>query len=391
MRRDYRVIVIGLGGIGLGATYWLGRRLGGDVLGLEQYELGHDHGASHDHSRIIRLSYHRPAYVRLARRAYETWSILEAEAGERIVLRTGGLDVAPRDAAIPLSGYMDSMTACGVAFEHLDASEITRRWPQWRLTDDCHGLFQENGGLVDPMRANAAHARLGREYGVTLCENARVTGLRMIADGEIGVTTADATYRAASVVIATDAWTNGLLAHLGRQLPLTVTREQVSYFAARRPEAFEPEVFPVWIWMDVPSFYGFPTYGEKGPKVGEDVGGIETTAETRSYATDAAGLRRVRDFLAAHLPDAVGPEIVTRTCLYTLTPDRDFVIDTLPQHRGIHVLLGAAHGFKHASLFGRIVAERIIDGSTPSEPDLTDFRIDRSVLQLADPPTSFMV
>ena len=158
MKRDHDVIVVGLGALGSGAAYWLARK-GADVLGLEQFELGHSNGASQDHSRIIRLSYHRPEYVRLARRAYETWAEVEAESGTTIVTRTGGLDVAPRNAAIPLSDYIDSMTAEGVPFEHLDADEIMRRWPQWHLGEEHHGLadggpslrllaFAESGGLM---------------------------------------------------------------------------------------------------------------------------------------------------------------------------------------------------------------------------------------------------
>ena len=110
---DWDAVVVGLGGIGSGAAYWLSRRLGDRVLGLEQFELGHVNGASQDHSRIIRLSYHRPEYVRLARRAYATWAEVEAEAGVQIVTRTGGLDVAPRNAAIPLADYVASLTAEG--------------------------------------------------------------------------------------------------------------------------------------------------------------------------------------------------------------------------------------------------------------------------------------
>ena len=95
--RDWDAIVVGLGGIGSGAAYWLSRRLGDRVLGLEQFELGHSLGAGQDHSRIIRLSYHRPDYVRLARRAYATWAEVEAESGTQVVFRTGGLDVGPRE------------------------------------------------------------------------------------------------------------------------------------------------------------------------------------------------------------------------------------------------------------------------------------------------------
>src|SRR5215211_5723570 len=120
MRTDWDAIVVGLGGIGSAAAYWLATRLGDRVLGLEQFELGHGNGASQDHSRILRLSYHRADYVRLAKRAYATWAEVEQASGERIVTRTGGLDVAPREAAIPLSHYTNAMDAEAVPYEHLD-------------------------------------------------------------------------------------------------------------------------------------------------------------------------------------------------------------------------------------------------------------------------------
>jgi sarcosine oxidase len=391
-RRDWDAIVVGLGGIGSGAAYWLSRRLGDRVLGLEQFELGHANGASQDHSRIIRLSYHRPEYVRLARRAYATWAALEEEARVTVVTRTGGLDVAPRVAAIPLSDYVDSMAAEGVPFEQLDGPEIVRRWPQWRLSDDHHGLFQADGGLVDPNRANAAHQRLARVHGATLLDRTPVTALRDAGGGELEVRTADGrAYRSRHVVLAADAWTNELLASFGRRLPLTITKEQVTYYACRRPQDFAPDRFPVWIWMDEPCFYGFPTYGEPGPKAAQDVGGQETTPADRTFDVDPAAHARVDAFLRAHLPAALGPDISTKTCLYTLTPDRNFVLDRVPEAPGVLVALGAAHGFKYASLFGHILAELVVDGSTPSAGDIAGFRIDRPILLLDDPPTSFMV
>ncbi|MBA3236149.1 MAG: FAD-dependent oxidoreductase, partial [Chloroflexi bacterium] len=94
-QRDRDAIVVGLGAIGSAAAYWLSRTLGDGVLGLERFSLDHANGASADHSRIIRYSYHRPDYVRLARRAYQTWAEVEAEAGATIVTTTGGLDLWP--------------------------------------------------------------------------------------------------------------------------------------------------------------------------------------------------------------------------------------------------------------------------------------------------------
>jgi sarcosine oxidase len=390
-RRDWDAIVVGLGGIGSGAAYWLSRRLGDRVLGLERFAMDHGNGASADHSRIIRLSYHRPDYVRLARRAYETWAEIEAEADERVVTTTGGLDLWPPDPAIPMADYTDSLAAEGVAFETLGGDEVRRRWPQWSVPDDLRAMWQPAGGLADPFKGNAAHRRLAAEHGATLLDRTPVTTIRDAGGGDLEVETPGATYRTGSVVVAADAWTNELLAGFERRLPLTVTKEQVTYYACPDPAAFAPDRFPVWIWMDDPCFYGFPTYGEAGPKAAQDCGGEAVDPETRTFDRDEAAFARLGAFLQAHLPGAVGPPILTRTCLYTLTPDRDFVVDRLPEAPGVQVALGAAHGFKFASVLGRILAEIAIDGGTPSEPELERFRIDRPILLEPDPPTSWMV
>ena len=391
MAQTWDAIVVGLGGFGSAAAYWLARRAGSRVLGLERFELGHDRGASADHSRIIRLSYHRPDYIRLARRAYETWAELEADSGARVVTRTGGLDLFPPGAAIPEADYTSSMTAEGVPFERLDAADAVRRFPAWRLDDGTTVLYQADAGIADPFRANEAHRRRARELGATLLDRTRVTALRD-SGGEVEVTTADGTtHRAGHVVLAADAWTNDLLASFDRSLPLTITREQVTYFDAARPEIFSPDRFPIWIWMDDPCFYGFPAYGEPGPKAAQDVGGRETTADGRDFEPDAAAHERLTSFLDRHLPGMAARELLTKTCLYTLTPDRDFVMDALPEAPDVTVILGAAHGFKYASLLGRIAAELALDGETPSADDIAAFRIDRPILLETAPATSWLV
>jgi sarcosine oxidase len=378
-RTDWDVVVVGLGALGSAAAYWASTRPGVRVLGLERFELGHANGASADHSRIIRLSYHRPDYVRLAKRAYETWTEVEAEAGERIVTVTGGLDLWPADPAIPQGDYTNSLAAEGVAFELLDAAEIMHRWPQWRLTDDVTGMWQARGGLADPYRGNAAHRRLAETRGATLRERTPVDAIREV-DGAYEVDAGGETLTTGAVVLATDAWTNELLAGFDRRLPLTVTKEQVAYFDVPDPGAFAPERFPVWIWMDDPSFYGFPVYGKAGPKVAQDCGGRPIDLATRTFEPDEAISARVRGFLEQRLPGAVGPELYTKTCLYTLTPERDFVIDRLPEAPGVIVGLGAAHGFKYASVIGRILVELALDGSSPSDGEIGAFGIDRPAL-----------
>ncbi len=388
MKRDFEYIVLGLGGFGSAAAYWLSKRAGAEVLGLEQFELGHVRGESQDHSRIIRLSYHTPAYVELAKHAFRAWAQLEKDSGEQIVLKTGGLDFAPRISAIPLTTYSGSMDAAGVSYEALDAAEIMRRWPPFRLSEDIHGLFQPESGIAMAARGNAAHQRVARELGATLRDRAPVEAIRPL-EGYIEVDAGGERYRCRRLVIAAGSWSNRALAPFGIQLPLTVTQEQVTYFATARPADFQPGRFPIWIWMDDPCFYGFPIFGEKGPKVGQDAGGKEVTADTRTFEPDQDALRRVQDFLGKYIPSALGPIIYTKSCLYTLTPDRDFVLDAVPGHPNVVVAIGGGHGFKFASLIGRTLSELSIDGGT--ERNLGPFRIDRAVLQLVNPPRNYMV
>ena len=379
------VVVVGLGGIGSAAAYWLARRPGVRVVGFEQFQLGHANGASHDHSRIIRLSYHRPDYVRLARRAFQAWREVEAASAERILTITGGLDLFPPGAAIPADDYVSSMAAEGVLFETLDASDVMRRWPQWRLDPGTLALHQADAGIADPNRGNAAHQRLARAHGAQLHDRTPVRSLRASTSGVVVELEDGRVVTAGRVIVAADAWTNRLLGPLGRALPLTVTQEQVTYFGVPDPAVFDPAAFPVWIWMDDPSFYGFPSYGEPGPKAAQDVGGPEVTPDTRSWKPDPAAGERLRAFLERHLPGMAAPALATRTCLYTLTPDRDFVVDRLPEAPEVIVILGAAHAYKFASVLGRVAAELALDGSTPSAGELEAFRIDRP--ELVDPGT----
>ena len=388
MKTEFEYIVLGLGGIGSAAAYWLSRRASGEVLGLEQYPIGHVRGGSQDHSRIIRLSYHKPHYVELAKAAYKAWTAVEDHANEKLILQTGGLDFTHPAAQIPISDYTESMQAADVPFEWLTAAEVMYRWPQFRLPDHISAIYQAESGIAPAAKCMAAHLRLARANGAVLQDNVGETAVTTHHD-TISITTHDTTYHCHKLIIAAGAWTNNLLAQLGHQIPLTITQEQVVYYNTPHKADFMPDRFPIWIWMDVPSFYGFPVYGEDGPKVSEDVGGEEVTAETRSFEPNAAYQQRLDNFVQQYIPNAYGPPLLAKTCLYTMPPDRDFVLATVPDQPNIAVAVGAAHAFKFSSLMGKILSELSIDGGTHYE--IAPFRLDRPILREAKPATSFMV
>jgi sarcosine oxidase len=370
------VIVLGLGGIGSAAAYWLARA-GARVIGLERFALGHERGASQDHSRIIRLSYHDPAYVRLAQAAYASWAEVSAEAGVELVVQTGGIDIFPAAGSLDREAYCSAMDVCGVPYERLDGAEAMRRFPELRADEATEVLFQEATGIAAAARANSAHQRLAREHGADLREHARV-GAISTSDGEVCVEVDGRFIRGGQLLVCAGPWTNDVLALLGSELNLAVTREQVIYLEPQDPVAFAPERFPVWIWMQDPCYYGFPIFGAPAVKVAQDGGGAETTADKRSFEPDEANRARVLEFMRRTFPRAVGREHLVKTCLYTLPPDRDFVLDRLPGHERVLLAVGAGHAFKFATQIGRILTELALAGSTAH--DISLFRADRRVL-----------
>jgi sarcosine oxidase len=371
---DY--IVIGLGGLGSAAALELARR-GQKVLGLERFELGHARGASHDSSRILRHSYHTPAYVRLTQEAYADWARLERESGTALLTRTGGLDLFPPDPAIPAIDYTQSMDEVAIAYETLDAEQIVARWPQLRVPPGTLGLFQADAAIVPAGHTTSVLHDRALTLGADLRDHAPVLGIEDLGEAGLRVTTPDGEFPCRGVVVATDAWTNDVLGHLGVQVPLEVTLEQVTYFAVDEPARFAVGALPLWIWMDDPSFYGFPTYGEPTVKAAQDCGGPTISPDDRTSDPDPAMEALLSDHLRTMLP-GVGAPLRSVRCQYTLTPDRDFVLAPVPGHERVVVGLGAAHGFKFVPTFGRILADLAIDGTTTS--DVSAFGLDRPAL-----------
>jgi sarcosine oxidase len=381
---DY--VVAGLGALGSATCLELARR-GHRVVGLERFELGHSRGASHDTSRILRHSYHTPDYVRLTQQAYDDWARLERDTDEQLVTTVGGLDLFPREAAIPPIDYTASLDEVGIDYEQLDPAAVMTRWPQLRIPEGTLALHQPDAAIVPAGRGTRLMQEHAARRGAELREHSPVTSVRDLGSC-VEVETGGGVLRCRGLVVTADAWTNDVIGGLGVTVPLEVTLEQVTYFRPERPDDFAPGRLPLWIWMNDPSFYGFPCYGEPTVKAAQDCGGPVVDPERRTTDTDT----EMQGLLAAHVRQMLpgsGEPVRSLRCQYTLTPDRDFVMAPVPGHERVVVGLGAAHGFKFAPTFGRVLADLAVDGH--SSTDIRAFRLDRPALTDPDYQAHWLV
>jgi sarcosine oxidase len=369
-------VVVGLGALGSATAMELARS-GHHVVGLERFAFGNSRGASHDTSRILRHSYHTPDYVRLTQQAYADWARLERDAETSLVSVVGGLDLFPPEPAISPVDYTESLDEVGIDYDVLDAAAVMRRWPQFRMPDGLVALHQADAAIVPAARGTRVMQEQARRHGADLREHSPVFAVRDLGSKGIVVETPQGRWHCGGLVVCADAWANEVLAGLGHQIPLEVRLEQVTYFEPPVPADFTQGRLPLWIWMDDPSYYGFPSYGEPTVKAAQDCGGPVVDPEQRGSGVDEAMQARLAEHMRRILPGS-GEPVRSLRCQYTLTPDRDFVISPVPGHEAVVVGMGAAHGFKFAPTFGRLLADLVVEGTAST--DLTPFRLDRPAL-----------
>ncbi|MFO0926056.1 MAG: N-methyl-L-tryptophan oxidase [Gemmataceae bacterium] len=365
------VIVVGLGGMGTAAAWQLARR-GASVVGLEQFALGHDRGSSHGHTRITRQAYYEhPAYVPLVRRAFEGWYDLEQARGVPLLLSSPCLTLGRPEGEL-VAGVRRSAAEHRLSIEELSAQEVHRRYPAFRLDDapDLVGVIEHTAGILLVDACVRALADEARHLGARLRENEPVVAWRR-EGGTLVVETPRDRYEADRLVLTAGPWMGALLGRVG--IPLRVMRQVALWLQPSDPVLFRRDRFPVYI-AETPggSFYGFPALDRRGAKVARHYGAEERPGPDGVDRTvTAADEAPVRTFVRAYLPSADGLRLDGSVCLYTLTPDRHFLIDHHPDAAGV-VLAGgfSGHGFKFAPVVGEILADLALTGATRWPIDL---------------------
>lgn len=380
------VAVVGLGAMGSAALYQLAKR-GVRAVGLDRYAPPHRLGSSHGETRITRQAVGEgEAYVPLALASHRIWRELEAETGETLLTACGVLLMQPEGRASHL-GMADfvgrSVRAAegfGIPHEVIDGVEVAERFPQFLgLTGTETAYYEPGGGFVAPERCVAAQLRRAGELGAEIRTDTEVTSMEQSEAG-VMLDTSRGRVLADQVVVSAGGWTAPLLGAPFDRI-LTVNRQVLHWFRLADRRAYRADA-PVFIWMhgtgDHDYFYGFP------PQAGDDR--IKVASEAHSPPSTAASIDRTvrpaessdiyRRHVAGRLDGAMPVAVETAVCLYTITPDRGFIIDRHPETDRILVVSACSgHGFKHSAGIGEAVAQRLTTGSSPV--DLSPFSLGR--------------
>ncbi len=360
---QYDVIVVGLGAMGSATAYQLARR-GYRVLGLDANARRHKNGSSHGTSRIIRQAYLEGAdYVPIVQRAYELWRELEAASGQELLKITGCLTIGAEHSTF-VKGALASCRRFNLPHEYLTAAEVNRRFPGYSLTGDLRAVYEPDGGLLFPEQCVLAHLDLALRHGAEIHHEEPVLKWTSTGENEVEVETARGTYRAERLVITTGPWAAELLAELG--IPLKIWRVVNAHFEPDDQARFRPENFPVYL-LEVPEgeYYGFPLLPGEGIKLGRHDKEDLCTPQTINRTVDPAEIQMLKDVVDKYMPGGAASFKWSLTCMYTITPDRNFVLDRHPG--ALNVVYGcgfSGHGFKFAAAIGEILAEMAVDGRT---------------------------
>lgn len=364
------VIVIGLGAMGSAACYQVAKR-GARVIGIDRYTPPHTLGSTHGETRITRLAIGEgEQFVPFAMRSHEIWRELESQTGADLMTTTGGLIMSPASGdelhgnASFLRTTIDVAKKFGIPHRVLNANEIAKEFPQFELEGTETGYFEESAGFLRPERCVATQLSLAEKHGADVRLNERV--VRVEKDGAgVRVVTDVAVYSAAKVIVSAGPWVGEFV----KSDKFKIYRQVLYWFdVSAVHDQYALGRFPIFIW----SFgrwpgdfvYGFPAIG--GRDGGLKIASEEYEATTPPDQVDRSvgaeeSLAIFRDYVSGKLR-GVGERCVrSAVCLYTVTPDSNFVIDWI----GENMLLASpcsGHGFKHSAAIGETLAELALTG-----------------------------
>ena len=368
--------VIGLGAIG-GATAAELVRRGHSVVGFDRYTPPHTMGSAHSDTRMIREAWYRGSpYMPLVRDAWRRWADLERTSGRTLLRPAGALMMGPEDGRVFAGSPLRDVARPDTGDSLLSVEEVVERFP-WLRPNQGTVTIYEPGAAILSLEA-CLEATLEAAEGAESAElrfdepaiewSASASGVR--------VRTARGEYPARRLAIAAGAWTPQLLP--GLSLPLEVERTVQYWFEPTGAHADALAEGPAWVWEleREGTWYGFPPTA-RGLKAGMHFqAGRGTDVERVEREVGASETEDLRRLFARYAPGVAGALAHASVCLYTNTPDEDFILDRHPEHSRVAIFAGGSgHAFKFAPTLGSLMADLLTDEPRRHAPRI--FSIDR--------------
>lgn len=381
------IAVVGLGAMGSAALYQLAKK-GVKTVGIDRFSPPHDQGSTHGETRITRQAIGEgEVYVPLALRSNEIWKELEAETGERLFMKNGCLIVDAVNSASSgvirtafLARTQKAAESYNIPHEMLDAAEIRRRYPQFTPREDEVGYFEPGGGYLNPERCIAVQLERARALGADTQFGTQVLSVQPDGSG-VRIVTDRGDILAAQAIVSAGSWAPSLLGAPFTNL-LASSRQVMHWFEVEPSFAQHWAGSPVFIWCHGPSpndfFYGFPSLnGSNAIKTaGEQYDAFTRPDNVERNVTEDESAAMRRDHLAGRVQGLKERAVRAITCLYTVTPDSNFLIDRHPEYDRILVVSPCSgHGFKHSSAIGEVAAQCMVEGK--SDIDISAFALSR--------------
>jgi sarcosine oxidase len=363
---ETRHLIVGAGAMGSAAAYHLARQ-GEPVMLIEQFALGHDRGSSHGAARITRHSYADAGYAGQMPAAFRAWRELEADAGEALYIRTGGVSFSPPGVDYA-SRVAANLAQLGVPYWRSTGRSWNKRNCAFALPDAYDVVFEPDAGMLKAARAVSLQVELARFHGGEQTHVLEETPVRQVVlDHQRPLVVTDAaTIACQRLIISAGAWVKRLLPQLA--VPLRVTRQHVLYTEPVDMKPFRIGSFPVFIFKGAAehdAYYGMPAFQDLGVKVARH-GGPEVDPDVADPTTSDEYIEVVRGFLKGHIPALATAQVGRmEVCLYTVAPEDQFLVDFLPgRHDVIVASPCSGHGFKFSCLIGRALAELALRGES---------------------------
>ncbi|MGF9698556.1 MULTISPECIES: N-methyl-L-tryptophan oxidase [Paenibacillus] len=375
MTQSYDVIIVGAGSMGMSAGYYLARS-GLKTLLIDAFDPPHTEGSHHGESRLIRHVYSGgPDYITMALLAQNLWQELEDITGSNLLVRSGVINMVDPD----FHSFRDRLThadAAGVPYEVMRAREVMKRWPGITIPEHYEGMYEPDAGYLFSERCILAYRQAAEQQGATLLTHTLVEHVECGPHSVAVKTSAGDTYHANQLILSPGAWFQTLKPFV--DLPIRAVRKTVGWFEA--PEAlFAEEQFPGFTLSGPEGvYYGFPSIGGAGVKIGRHDTGQEWTPSNAlaPFGTEETDEGDIRRLLEQRMPLAAGKLKRGSVCKYEMTPDEDFIIDRHPLHEHVWLAGGfSGHGFKFASAIGKILSDLVQTGHT--DQDISRFALSR--------------